>query len=121
MSSRAYYVKDDEGRYFRTTVVRQVKWEQEKNEDAKRGEQGTLQSEPTEGATACQSDRCCVKPDDGVDCEVLAEDPFGGEEEKDKVVVEEVEGPSYQGPVHDPPKRRLLKKCPPVQGLWGGW
>ena len=40
MSSRAYYVKDDEGRYFRTTVVRQVKWEQEKNEDAKRGSKG---------------------------------------------------------------------------------
>eukprot|EP00434_Breviolum_minutum_P024672 symbB.v1.2.021788.t1/scaffold1903.1/size96501/2 len=115
MSSRAYYVKDDEGRYFRTTVVRQVKWEQEKEEDAKRGEQGTLQSEPIEGATACQSHRCCVKPDDGVDCEVLAEDPFGGEEEKDEVVVEEVERPSRQGPVHDPPKRRLLKKSPPVQ------
>ena len=26
-----------------------------------------------------------------------------------------MERPSRQGPVHDPPKRRLLKKSPPVQ------
>ena len=119
VSSGAYYIRDEEGRFFRSTVVRQVGISGKTEEGLKQGELGTLRSEPT-GEIPCQLDRWCIDPGSGVDrgdpATLDGKVETREEENPLESVVMDILGDEVQEVRrHDQPRRRMKGKTPPIQ------
>ena len=130
MSSKGYYVKDQEGRFFRTTVVHHV-WNLDKIDEVL--QQGEDQRESLEEEKAQVRDDAPGNVEDAT-WDVVEEplqEPKRVEEKveemnvegracQERVMLEEIEIKKIPaGPVHDPPRYRHWKKTAPVQRQHG--
>ena len=113
-SSKAYYVEDQEGRFFRTTVVHEVgRVDQPLEEGEKPSELGALGSveDATRDAVVHEGSpkpKAEGKDEKGDELEVL--------EEQEKVFYDVVLQEEDEKRNDKPVRRRYLKKAPPVQG-----
>ena len=131
MSSKGYYVRDQEGRFFRTTVVHHV-WNLDNKIDGGLQRSADQRRDPEREEAQVRDDA----PGNAEDatCDVVEEPLQEPKELEGKVEEMNVEGTACQervmleeieikkipvGPVYDPPRYRQWKKAAPIQRQHG--